>query len=440
MSETPRVGAASGESASLRSSRGRRILGLVLVVLTLLLGLSTYLLYGLYAVPGDTSPSAAQIADTGGLTWVRSIYGTSNLPQDLFGQTVAAVPGADGSIWVTDAKTRAIMRFTADGRYEGALNSVDTSAPLQTPSRFAVGPDGLIYICETAIDTIRVLGPDGTDVGSFSVPQPVSIAVSDDRIAVGSLSGFAILDKTGKPIKVIGTRGKGDGQFDYVHGVAFDDSGNVYVTDSYNNRLSAYDRTGKRLWIIRTGAPVNSAVMDGGMLTPPKETSGTVLGAGDALQLPLGLTIDGAGRVVVIDMYECSLAVFEAETGKFIGKYGDAGAEDGQFFYPVSVGYDRGRDWFTVADAFNRRIEIVRIPGSSGGAAGGARGQRARAGAGGAGLFPLLLILLAFITWLISRLVRRRRVAQGKGADGGVLTDSADGRPDQTSEPFDDTV
>ena len=159
----------------------------------------------------------------------------------------------------------------------GRCESADASMPLQTPSRMAVGPDGLLYVCETALDTVRVLRPDGTDAGSFDIPQPVSVAVSDDRIAVGSVYGFAILEKSGKPIKVFGTRGKGEDQFDYVHGIAFGPGGNVYVADSYNNRLSAYDRTGKRLWIIRTGAPANSAVTENGMLAPAAETSGAVL-------------------------------------------------------------------------------------------------------------------------------------------------------------------
>ena len=426
MSDTLSAEFASDGPAPVRSRRGRQVLALVLIILVLLLGLSSYLLYSLLVVPTGTRSGEAPV-DTGGLTWVHSIYGTSDQTADLFGQTVAAVPADDGSIWVTDAKTRAVMHFAADGRYRGALTSADASSPLQAPSRIAVGPDGLVYICETALDTVRVLRADGTDAGSFGIPQPVSVAVSDDRIAVGSVYGFAILEKSGKPIKVFGSRGKGDDQFDYVHGIAFDARGNVYVSDSYNNRLSAYDRAGKRLWIVNTGAPANSAVTKGGMLAPA-ETTGTALTGEDALQLPLGLTIDGAGRVVVSDMYDCSLAVFDAKTGKFVAKYGEVGADDGQFFYPVSVGYDSGRDWFTVADAFNKRVEIVRIPGSSGGGSGVvASVKRDLAGPLRACLFPFLLLLLAIVTWLIVRAVRRRGDAQETEEAASVDVGSGDG-------------
>jgi hypothetical protein len=200
----------------------------------------------------------------------------------------------------------------------------------------------------------------------------------------------------------------------------------VYVADSYNNRLSAYDPDGKRLWIMKTGAPANSASMEGGMLMP-SETTGTVLAGTDALQLPLGLTIDGAGRVVVIDMYDCALAVFDAKNGEFIGKYGEVGAEDGQFFYPVSVSYDSGHDWFTVADAFNERVEVVRVPGSSSGPELPATVKRALAGPLRACVFPFLLLVIALVAWLVVRVVSRRRAAAVEAAVSPPTESAEDG-------------
>jgi len=393
---------------TVKNRRARRAFALVLAILILLLGLAGYLLWSALRVP--TTVSVGKPLDTRGIEWVRSIYGTSDRTVDLFGQTQVAVPGNDGTIWVTDVShLDSLMHFSADGRYLGSLRSTDPSMPISSPSRIAVGPDGRFYICETTLDRIHVLWPNGKDGGTFSVPQPVSVAVSKDRIAVGSVSGFAVLDSKGKPLGVVGSRGKGADQFDYVHGIAFGPDGSIYVADSYNNRLSAYESNGDLRWKMRTGAPSNSAAISNNMLSS-KTPSDTVLKGGDTLQLPLGLTVDGAGRVVVIDMYECSMAVFAPKTGKLIGKYGDVGAEDGQFFYPVSVSYDSGRDWFTVADAMNRRVQIVRIPGSSSGAGGVvATVGRAMAGPLRACMFPLLLLLIAIVASLVTRYVRRRR-------------------------------
>ena len=364
MSDTaPAVPEEMGKT-TVRSRRGRRILTLVLVILAILLAFATFLLFRLLVPPG--APSGDE--ETAGVTWVRSIYGMDSSLENQFVGLQAAVPGPDGTIWITDGQKNSLMAFTPDGTFTGQVFGPE-DVPLTVPSRFAVGPNGLFYVCETPLDVVRVLDADGNDVGSFGVPSPVSVAVSDDRIVVGAVSGFAILDLEGNPIRVIGARGQADDQFDYVHGVAIAENGNIYVVDSFNNRISAYTPEGERLWIVRTGAPTNQAEMVGGSLQVTA-TADAALGEGEALQLPLGLTIDGAGRLVVVDMFECTLAVFDPEDGSLIGRYGDVGANDGQFFYPVSVGYDAGRDWFTVADNLNDRAQIVRLPGSSAGISG----------------------------------------------------------------------
>jgi hypothetical protein len=120
-------------------------------------------------------------------------------------------------------------------------------------------------------------------------------------------------------------------------------------------------------------------------------------------------------------MYDCTLSVFDPKTGKFLGKYGDVGAEDGQFFYPVSVGYDSGRDWFTVADDFNRRVQIVRIPGSSSGAGGAAAtAGRVLASPWRACVFPLALVLIAIVVFFIVRFIRRRRGGAETSQEGAT--------------------
>jgi sugar lactone lactonase YvrE len=417
------------EVVAVRSRRGRIVVGTVLALLIVMLGVSTYLLYRVVAPATYTQAGADSTPpEQPGVEWVRSIYGRSQNPQEQLGQTQAAVAAADGTIWVTDTAARTLMRFSPDGRYAGAVTASADASPLVAPSRIAVGPDGLLYIVETNLDTVRVLHPDGTEAGSFGIPQPVSVAVSGDRIVVGAVAGFAILEKSGKPIKVFGSRGKGDEQFDYVHGVGIGPDGNVYVADSYNNRLSAYDKAGTRLWMVRTGNPGNGAQVVNNMLAADEATD-TRLTADQQMQLPAGLAIDGAGRIVVADIFDCTLAVFDSKTGAFIGKYGDAGSDDGQFFYPVSVSYDPGRDWFTVADSLNKRVEIVRIPGSLGGgtAAGGvplvggvvASAERSLASPWRAFLLPLSLVALALAGWAVATVVRRRRMPAAEAAEAG---------------------
>ena len=197
--------------------------------------------------------------------------------------------------------------------------------------------------------------------------------------------------------------------------MAIGENGNIYAMDSWNNRLSAYDPTGKRLWIKRTGKPNNNAqTEDGGPLTIPEQKDVDLKGT-DQMQLPLGMTIDGAGRLVVIDMFEGTLNVFNPENGDFIAKYGETGPDDGEFFYPVSVGYDKARDWFTVADALNNRVQVIRLPDSAGAGGTQAAVRRALAGPLRACLFPFLLLILALIAYIVYRSIQKRRAARAVG-------------------------
>lgn len=391
-----------------KSRRGRRIMALVLIVLIILLGVSSFLLFRLIAGPSAGGGLAGGQTADDGLVWVRSIYGMGDAEELQLDRTQAAVPGPDGSIWITDTVHQSLMRFSPDGRYISSI-VVSEETTFVAPSRLAIDGDGTMYVCDTAEDVVRVIGSNGVTRANIVIPEPVSVDIDEEHIVVGSVSGFAILEKeNGRPVQVIGSRGKGDDQFDYVHGVAIGDDGTIFVTDAFNNRISAWDKEGNRLWIRRLGKPQNSAVMEEGKLAAQDTSETAAISSDEALQLPLSLTLDGAGRVVVIDMFDSQIAVFDPKDGKFIARYGEIGSDDGKFMYPQSIGYDAERDWFTVADSLNNRVQVVRIPGSAGSNAPVAAVQRALSGPLRACLFPLALLLLAIIVWVVSRVMRRR--------------------------------
>ena len=159
-------------------------------------------------------------------------------------------------------------------------------------------------------------------------------------------------------LKVIGKQGKAVGQFQGVRGVSIGKDGTIYVVDQYNNRVSAYDKDGGRKWIVVTGLPGNEKPVKKSTLP----TQGT---APAAMQIPGGMTIDGAGRLVIADPFGFDLTALNGRDGSLNAKYGAPGNVDGQFIYPSSVAYDSSRDWFAIADKGNQRVQIVRLPGSA---------------------------------------------------------------------------
>ncbi len=125
------------------------------------------------------------------------------------------------------------------------------------------------------------------------------------------------------------------------------------------------------------------------------------------------MTMDGKGRIVVIDPFKFRIAAIDAKTGKIAHEgndpkkrqafYGDFGQQDGFFANPTGIAYDKSRDWFAVADTSNNRIQILRIPDSGG---------SLLAPAIGAFRLPMCLFCIPWLLLLaaiIIQVVRRRR-------------------------------
>ena len=337
--QLPPDGLTPADNEAEPEERRRRKLLLLLLLLgafILLLGLAVW--YLLFRQPISVIPTIPGEAVMPG--YVTSIYGAS--------RPMSVAVTADGErIYIGETSGDQTARlFDAEGNPVAALLPPVSTGEDHVPIYVAISPlSGEVYVSDRPTSTIYVYDADGTYLRAFTPPadaegwQPLSVSfdaagnlfVTD----VGSLPQRVWeFDPSGQEIRVFGQ----DAGLNFPNGVAIDDAGYAYVTDSNNGRLLVFAQDGTIVATVGRGT-----------------------GTGN-LGLPRGVAIDGQGRVYVVDTSGQGVFVYgqyvEGATGlDFLGSFGSQGAANGAFSYPNGISVDeRGRLY--IADSGNNRVQL----------------------------------------------------------------------------------
>jgi hypothetical protein len=162
--------------------------------------------------------------------------------------------------------------FTVVARYSAA------SLGLKEPRDLAIGPDGNLYVTDGTADRVTVVSPSGKVVGrwggrgkgpgefhfvSHDTLDPsyhdASLAVGPDGDVYVSDSGnerVEVFSPTGRFLRQFGSDYFGNGHFLSPFDLAVDPAGNVYVADVKLIALQKYSPAGRFLWQI--GGPTST--------------------------------------------------------------------------------------------------------------------------------------------------------------------------------------
>ena len=178
-----------------------------------------------------------------------------------------------------------------------------------------------------------------------------------------------------------GTEGTGAGQFKYPHGLAIDNSGNIYVAEETGDRVQKFGPTGNYLGLLGVGSsgsangqfsnPTdvvidssgNLFVLDRGNHRIQKfDANGNYIsqfgsfGTGDGqFRDTRGMAIDSTGNIFVADFSNSRVQKFDSN-GNYVSQFGTAGTDDGQFIGAFDVAVDSSNNIY-VTEYSNKRVQ-----------------------------------------------------------------------------------
>jgi tripartite motif-containing protein 2/3/tripartite motif-containing protein 71 len=187
--------------------------------------------------------------------------------------------------------------------------------------------------------------------------------------------------RAAKKILSFGTRGSGEGEFDFPTGVAVDEVGNIFVADQRNCRVQKFTREGEFITMTAKalvftnplGMAFNS--INGNLyvadeycihicnsdLSSFKKFGKEGRGKGN-FDRPYDVACDSAGKVYVADTSNCRVQVFTSE-GVFLHMFGRQRQNWGGLTRPLCLAVD-AEGLVYVTDEVNNRVTVFTSDGS----------------------------------------------------------------------------
>ncbi len=227
---------------------------------------------------------------------------------------------ANGNLYVADSGNGRINVYGPDGATLPAIGSSGRSrGKLNQPWAVAVAPDGTTFVADTWNHRIQKFDANGKIVMMWGSPTqdienptddelygPRAIAIDGDgNLWVTDTGNQRVLkfDQQGNLLAKFGSRGSEPGQFDEPVGIAVAPDGSIVVADTWNGRLQFFDPA---TFAVRRTIPV-SGWNDQGIQNKPY-----VAVTADRI----AVTQPGSGRVLIMDMDGNVLATVTTVAGE----------------------------------------------------------------------------------------------------------------------------
>ncbi len=251
-----------------------------------------------------------------------------------------------GNVYIADGKVGAIFVFNTETKDLQMIKN-GVNAHFGDIIGLAIDDSDRLFVSDTKFHHVLVFGKDRKVEGAISegMVDPGGMAIDNENrflyVADAALDQVLVYDADKlNLIRKMGTAGKKHtltepGQFSVPTNVAVDSDGNLYVTDTYNNRVEVFDADGNfiRQWGKQGDRP--------GTFSRPK-----------------GIAIDADGHVWVADAVQDILQCYTPE-GKFLMWMGGHGLFPGQFRALAGLYIDKNNRIFA-SEQYPGRVQMFR--------------------------------------------------------------------------------
>jgi len=169
----------------------------------------------------------------------------------------------------------------------------------------------------------------GEEKTPSSMLRPYGVFADTDRVYVTDPGMGRLHVINLQQNKYVSVEGSGDEELVSPIGIAVDDRGDIYISDSVLQHVFVFDK--ERRYLRK-------------------------FGSSDLFKRPAGLALDG-NRLYVVDTHGHRVIVLSKEKGNFLFSFGKNGIENGNFNYPTNI-YISNEKLIYVTDSMNFRIQI----------------------------------------------------------------------------------
>ncbi len=274
---------------------------------------------------------------------INFIAGIKPLPNNILEPMGLAVSDDAQTLYVADTAWKQVFIF------DFAHQKFSKIEGFAHPIGLALDGQQNLYVVDQARKHVRVFDPSGKEIKTItdkSMVQPTGIAIDrrrgkiyvvDTATKVSNEHNVKVFGMDGKLLGHIG-KGQGNdvGMFMFATYIALDSQGNVFVTDTLNNRVQEFDPDGN--YVRAFGGNGDSP----GNFARPK-----------------GLAVDTFGDLYVADSGWSNVQMFNSK-GQMLMFFAGRGPMPGLLANPTAMAIDKNNRIY-VGDYINHRVEEYQL-------------------------------------------------------------------------------